>query len=457
LNSHFFDSYFPIPTMKIAYLECETGISGDMTLAALLDAGVDETAVRSAIDSLGLPGVSLQVSEVMKGCFRARSIRVDHPEQHAHRGLSEITRLIEQATALTPRQRQLALEIFQEIAKAEAHVHGLPVEAIHFHEVGAIDSIVDIVGAAVGFDLLGADQIVCAPVPPGRGQVRIAHGLCSVPTPGTAELLRGIPLRDLPIDAELTTPTGAAIVRVLADRFGPLPEMTLQRVGHGAGNMDLPDRANILRIFVGEGVSCCGQEEVCLLETNLDDVSGEVIGYATQQLLSAGALDVYAIPLQMKKNRPATMLCALCRPETALDLEEILFRETGTLGIRRQRIRRSVRSRQPHTVLTSFGPVLGKVAWQSSGRAEFSPEFEDCARLARQTGNPLREIYRAALTAFDQSQPELLMQPVPPVSGAEHTAQQDHSHSHDHSHDHDHSHSHDHSHDHDHNHRHDHH
>ncbi|MCA8995402.1 MAG: nickel pincer cofactor biosynthesis protein LarC, partial [Planctomycetaceae bacterium] len=290
--------------MKVVYLECATGISGDMTLAALLDAGIDEQQLRDGIASLDLPGVSLEIEEVMKGCFRAKRISVVHPEQHAHRHYSDIVRLIEPATGLTEQQKHLALDIFREVAEAEARVHGTTLDKIHFHEVGAIDSIVDIVGAAIGFDLLGADQIVCAPLPPGRGQVRIDHGLCPVPTPGTAELLKGIPLADVPIDAELTTPTGAAIVRVLADRFGPMPAMTIESVGYGAGTMDFPDRANLLRLFVGTSVASQSRETVCLLETNLDDVTGEVLGHVKQQLLKAEALDAYSIPLQMKKDRP---------------------------------------------------------------------------------------------------------------------------------------------------------
>jgi pyridinium-3,5-bisthiocarboxylic acid mononucleotide nickel chelatase len=387
--------------MNIAYLECATGISGDMTLAALIDAGVDEQALREGIASLDLPDVHLHVREVQRGCFRARSVTIEHPEQHAHRHLSDIVRLIENASALTDRQRRTALDIFQAIAEAEAKVHGVEISKIHFHEVGAIDSIVDIVGAAIGFDLLGADRIVSAPLPTGRGEITIDHGICPVPAPGTAELLTGIPLRDVPIEAELTTPTGAALVKVLADGFGPLPPMTIERIGYGAGTKEFPDRANVLRLFVGTAAVGAGRETVCLLETNLDDVSGEVVGHAKSKLLEAGALDVYSIPIQMKKDRPGVILSILCRPDDADRLEGILYEETGTLGIRRQMIDRSTRARKEHTVSTPFGPVAGKISWFGSGRAEFSPEFDDCARLATETGRPLREIHRAAVSAFD--------------------------------------------------------
>ena len=432
--------------MRIAYLECATGISGDMVLAALIDAGVDEAMLQKGIDSLGLPNIALRVEEVMKGCFRAKKVTVEHEEQHAHRHLSDIVKLIRNASAITPQQQDLAIEIFQVVAEAEASVHGESVERIHFHEVGAIDSIVDIVGAAIGFDLLGVDQVVCAPLPTGRGEVLIAHGICPIPTPGTAEILKGLPIRDLPVQAELTTPTGAAIVKVLANRFGALPEMRIEQIGSGAGTMDIPDRANILRLFVGEAVAKPDQESVCLLETNLDDISPEVIGYTKERLLQQGALDVYTIPIQMKKNRPAVILSVLCREQDETPLTELIFRETGTLGVRRQLIQRSVRARREHTVLTSFGSVTGKLAWQPGGHAEFSPEFEDCARLAQETGRPLREIYRLAELSFFEQQGDVTA--TRPESHAKKELGHHHDHSHDHSHDHDHGHSHDHDHDH---------
>ncbi|MCA9082041.1 MAG: nickel pincer cofactor biosynthesis protein LarC [Planctomycetaceae bacterium] len=435
---------------KTLYLDCSTGISGDMTLGALIDLGVDLDVLRRGIDSLGLPGVTLHVNEVIKGGFRAQHIRIEHPEQHAHRHYSDIVALLDQASALTDRQRDLAKRIFLAVAQAESRVHGSTLEQIHFHEVGAIDSIVDIVGAAIGFDLLDADEIVCSPLPTGRGQIRIDHGICTVPAPGTAELLKGIPLVDVPIEAELTTPTGAAIVKTLADRFGPLPAMTIERVGYGAGTMTFPLRANVLRMFLGTSHRADADEEVLLLETNLDDVTGEVLGYVKQLLLATGALDAYTTAIQMKKDRPAVVLSVLCTEERRAALEEIIYRETETLGIRRQRLVRSTRARQPHTVLTSFGPVLGKVAWQASGVPTFSPEFAACADLAQATGCSLREVYRAAESAFVTQQPEC--QPERPVSGPSAATSQDHGHSHDHDHGHSHDHDHGHSHDHDHGH-----
>ena len=428
--------------MRIAYLDCSTGISGDMTLAALIDAGVDADRIRAGIDSLGLSGVRLLTETVVKGGFRATYVRVEHPEQHAHRHLSDITRLIDAAHAVTEAQKRLALRIFSAVAAAEARVHGSTVEKIHFHEVGAIDSIVDILGAAIGFELLGADQVLASPVPTGRGQVHIDHGICTVPTPGTAELLKGIPLVDVPVEAELTTPTGAAILKTVVDRFTALPEMTIDEIGYGAGTRDLPHRANVLRLFVGTAVSAPETDQVCLLETNLDDVAGEVVGYTRQRLFQAGALDVYATPVQMKKDRPGVILSVICRPADVDSLEAILFDETGTFGVRRHRLERSKRARQEHAVETAWGPVQGKLGWRGAGRPIFTPEFDDCARVAAAAGVPLRDVYRAAQAAFDT-------QPVPqPAAPSGHVHHHDHDHDH-HHHDHDHDHDH-HHHDHDH-------
>ena len=304
--------------MLVAYLDCATGISGDMTLAALIDAGVDPDDIQAAIDSLGMEDVQLRVEETHKAGFRATTISIEHPPQHAHRHLSDIQQMIRQAEALTPLQKQNALTIFEAIGRAEAHVHGMSLEEVHFHEVGAVDSIADIVGAAVGFALLGVDHIYCSAIPTGRGKIKIAHGICSVPAPATAELLAGIPLAEVDIEAELTTPTGAGIVATLVDEFRPgLPAMTIDRIGYGAGTRDLPGRANILRLIVGEMAPTRDTDEVVLLETNLDDVSAEILGHTRNILMNAGALDVYTTSIQMKKNRPGTMLSVIAKPAEA--------------------------------------------------------------------------------------------------------------------------------------------
>ena len=279
---------------KVAYLDCNSGISGDMTLAALVDAGVPLDALNGAIGSLGLPGCRLRAQEVKKNGFRATQITVDYEPEHAHRHLHQILAMID-AGQLSPRQKDLARQIFTRLAEAEAKVHGVPIEKVHFHEVGAADSIADIVGAAVGWDLLGVDRIVASPVPTGMGRIKIAHGELSIPAPATAELLRGIPLAESTIQGELTTPTGAAILATLVDSFGPVPAMKIERIGYGAGQKDFAERPNILRLLVGEAAEAPADDtdQVCVLETNLDDISGELIGYCTSRLWDLGALDVF--------------------------------------------------------------------------------------------------------------------------------------------------------------------
>ena len=434
--------------MKVAHLDCSAGISGDMTIAALLDCGIDADAVRAGIASLNLPGVKLRIEPVVKRGFRSIHVRVEHPEQHAHRHLSDIAEIINGADAVADAQKAVAMQIFEAVAVAEAHVHGMTVEQVHFHEVGAIDSIVDITAAAIGFDLLGADRVTCSRIPTGRGQVNIAHGVCTIPPPATAELLKGIPLWDVPVDAELTTPTGAAIVKTVVDSFGDLPGMIIDQVGYGAGTMNFHDRANVLRIFVGTTVARTDTDQVLLLETNLDDVSGEIIGHTTRRLLEAGALDVFTTAIQMKKDRPATMLSVICRPADREQLEAIVFDETATLGIRRHVLERSVRQREEIEVQTPWGMVRGKRGWRDGGIATFSSEFDDCAKVARENQVPLREVYRAAESAFQQIADSGTISP-PSTAGAGHD--RDHSHHHDHgsghSHDHD-GHRHDHDHDH---------
>lgn len=440
--------------MRIAYLDCSTGIAGDMTLAALIDAGADEGVIRAGIDSLRLEGVELKTETVVKGGFRSTYVKIEHPEQHAHRHLSDIEEILERANAITESQKSLAREIFLAVAQAEAKVHGSTVDKVHFHEVGAIDSIVDIVGAAMGFDLLGIDQVYCSYVPTGSGKVRIDHGVCPVPTPGTAELLKGIPLADVPIEAELTTPTGAAIVKTLVDHFSKsLPSMTVEQVGYGAGTMDFPSRANILRIFVGTAIASADSDQVYLLETNLDDVSGEVIGYTKLKLLEEGALDVFTTAVQMKKERPGVVLSAICRPDQLETMETILFQETATFGIRRQLIERSRRLRESVTIDSDWGPIEGKLGWRDGEPAVFTPEFESCSKIAQEQGMPLREVYRTIEAWYEQAE-------MDEDDGGAHRHGHDHDspggHSHDHDHSHDHSHDHDHHHDHDGGHDHDH-
>ncbi len=386
--------------MRIAYLDCASGISGDMTLGALIDAGVSLDSIQSAVASLGLPGVRLVASEVKKNGFRAIQLTVEHEPEHKHRHLHHIAAMIDQSQ-LSPPQKDLAKRIFTCLGEAEAKVHGTTIEKVHFHEVGAVDSIADIVGAAVGWDLLQVDRIVASPIPTGRGFVTIAHGICSIPAPATGELLRGIPLAENDTECELTTPTGAAIVKSLVDQYGPLPPMTIERIGYGAGQRDLPQRPNLLRLFVGEATAALATDHVWVLETNLDDTSGEVVGFATSRLFEAGALDVYTTSIQMKKNRPGVKLTVLCADALVEKLERILFRETTTLGIRKWPASRQKLERKPHRVETEYGPIEGKLGWISGERPSFSPEFESCSRIATDKAVPLRTIYDAARRAFE--------------------------------------------------------
>ena len=392
--------------MKIAYLDCLSGISGDMTLGALVDAGVDLAAIQSGIDSLGLPQqVRLEATTVKKKGFRATQIEIHHEPEHAHRHLHHIEAMID-ASRLTGRQQSLAKSIFQRLGAAEAKVHGTTIEKVHFHEVGAIDSIADIVGSAIGWDLLGVERIICSPLPTGNGTVTIAHGRCSIPAPATAELMReaSIPLAASDIEAELTTPTGAAIVAALANEFGPTPAMTIERIGYGAGQRDLDQQANVLRLLVGQSGDTPASDDVWIIETNLDDASGEVIGHACERLRESGALDVFTTAIQMKKHRPGVTLTVLCRREQIASLEEVIFRETTSLGVRRWPASRRILPRREHAVATPYGDVAGVLAELPSGEQTFSPEYESCAAVAEKANQPVRAVFDAARAAFVSSQ-----------------------------------------------------
>ena len=385
---------------RIAYLDCACGISGDMTLGAMVDAGVDLAELNAAVASLGLPGCRIVAEEVKKHAFRATQVLVEYEPEHTHRHLHHILEMIDRGR-LSPQQKVTAGKIFTRLAEAEARVHGTSVEKVHFHEVGAADSIADIVGAAVGYHLLEIEQLVASPVPTGSGVINIAHGRCSIPAPATAELLRGIPLAESMVQAELTTPTGAAILATLVDRFGPMPAMTIQEIGYGAGQRDLDHQANVLRLLLGETASNSNDslgEDVCLLETNLDDISGEMIGYCCERLWEAGSLDVFTTAIGMKKNRPGVKLSVLCHASDIDQIEAIIFAETTTLGVRRQAVQRRVLARRPHIVETRWGPVEGKIHGDS---LRFAPEFESCRRVAQTHKVPLHTVYEDAQRAYE--------------------------------------------------------
>ena len=385
--------------MRIAYFDCTSGISGDMTLGALADNGVDLAAIQAGIDSLGLPSCQLVGEEVKRHGFRATKVDVQHEPEHAHRHLHHITDMID-GSNITEGQKELAKRIFTRLGEAEAKVHGSTLRKVHFHEVGAVDSIADIVGSAIGLDMLNVDRIVCSPIPTGCGHIQIAHGRVGVPAPATAELLKGIPIEASSIDCELTTPTGAAIVATVVDEFGPLPGMKIESIGYGAGTKELKEQANVLRLMVGEAGDDHNSDQIWVLETNLDDISGEVIGHCTTLLAEAGALDVYTTSIQMKKNRPGVKLSVLCDASLIKKLEKIVFRETSTLGIRRWPVSRHKLERRAHAVDTEFGSVDGKLAVLADGSTSFSPEYESCRQVAEDKNVALKDVYEAARRAF---------------------------------------------------------
>ncbi|HZZ82137.1 MAG TPA: nickel pincer cofactor biosynthesis protein LarC [Gemmataceae bacterium] len=382
--------------MRVAHFDCFSGISGDMTLAALLDLGVPKDAVLAGIASLGLP-IKVAVEKVTKGGFAATQVYIDAPPQEEHRHLPDIEAILG-GGSLSNTQRALALKIFRRLAVAEAAVHGMSLDEVHFHEVGALDSIADIAGSAIALDLLGVTRFTSGPVAVGSGTVKCEHGVMPVPTPATAELLKDVPLRPAPIKTELTTPTGAAILTTIVTEYVDTPPLAIERVGHGAGSKDFLEQPNLLRVFVGNASQPVNADwdadTIWVLETNLDDVPGEVIGYCFDQLFAAGALDVFTTPIQMKKNRPGVMLTVLAAEANLTAVETILFRETQTFGIRRRREERHKLRREIVTVETPWGPVRAKRG-TGQGRTILTPEYEDCARIARERGVPLGEVYDA--------------------------------------------------------------
>jgi uncharacterized protein (TIGR00299 family) protein len=379
--------------LRSLHFDCFSGISGDMTLAALIDAGVDVELIRRVLASLGLP-ITLELESIKRNGFAAKFVDIVAPDQEDYRFMADIEAILAKGE-LTPGARDLALRIFRKLAEAEAAAHGMPLERVHFHEVGALDSIADIVGAAVALDSLKLERVTCRSVPPGSGQVKCAHGLMPVPTPATALLLKGMPLASAPVTGELVTPTGAAILATIVNEFTDQPEMTIQSVGYGAGKKDFAEHPNLLRVFLGESVGKAGDTDtIAVLETNLDDLSPEIVGYCMERLFLEGALDVFIVPIQMKKNRPGMLLTVLANRDLVPRLQEIIFRETGTFGIREHLTKRSKLHREAITIDTQWGPIKAKKGWR--GELELlTPEFEDCARVAREKGIALREVYDA--------------------------------------------------------------
>ena len=380
--------------VRICYLDAFSGIAGDMTVGALLDAGVDSDALIAGLKSLGT-GATFRIEKTKRRGIAATKFSVDATDAKKHRHLPQILEIIDRS-ALPEPARHSARRVFQALAEAEAKSHAVPIEKVHFHEVGAVDSICDIVGACLGFHLLAIDEIHAAPINTGSGTVQTEHGVLPVPAPATAQLLIGRPVYARGPAMELTTPTGAAIVAALAQPPGPMPPMTLTATGHGAGDRDFLEHANVLRVLIGQRGTATEATTVSVLEANIDDASPQILGFALDRLFQAGALDVTLTPIYMKKGRPGTLLSVIARPEDRETLASIVFSETPTLGLRIYEADRRVKSRSIVVVQTPHGKVRVKVS-EDGGAA---PEYEDCKALALDNGVPLRQIMAEASQAY---------------------------------------------------------
>jgi uncharacterized protein (TIGR00299 family) protein len=380
--------------MTICYFDAFSGISGDMTVGALLDAGASWTALEAALRSLNLDA-SFRLEKTKRKGIAASKFHVDYTEQKKHRHLPHVEKIIAGGD-LPEKARENAIAVFRRLGEAEAKSHDIAIEKVHFHEVGAVDSICDIVGACVALDSLGVEEVHCSRINVGSGTVETEHGTLPVPAPATAELLRDRPIYAAGPICELTTPTGAALMATLAKSFGPLPSIKLTAQGFGAGNKEFPGQANVLRVLVGERTSATESTSVTILEANIDDSTPQVLGYAMERLLEAGALDVTLTPVFMKKNRPATVISVIATPDLAEALAVILFAETSTLGLRILQAERRVLARHVVEVETSFGKV--RVKYNDNGG--FTPEYEDCRKAATDKHVPLRAVIAEASQLF---------------------------------------------------------
>lgn len=438
--------------MRIAYLDCFSGISGDMFLGALVDAGVSADLLRQTVAALNI-GAQLEITRVLRNGIGATKVNVvvngekdlpreefwakqhshehehehrhaagtvhshshkhpdhhsEHKHEHAHRGLKQIREIIT-AAAIPQSGKTTALNIFHALAEAEAKIHNTSIDDIHFHEVGAVDAIVDIVCAAVGAESLGVDEWHCSPLNVGGGVVHCAHGTLPVPAPATLELLRDAPIYSSDIQKELVTPTGAAIAKTLATRFGSMPPLKIESTGYGAGARDFTGQANVLRITIGEGQPAeeqrGGGDLVTVIEANIDDSTPQILGFLTERLLEEGALDVFCTPVQMKKNRPGVLLTVLARPEDARRLADVIFAESTTIGLRMRDETRVVLEREWVPIDTEWGTVRIKIARRHGEEINAAPEFEDCRRIALEHRVPLKRVMQEAMRIYlDQKQ-----------------------------------------------------
>jgi uncharacterized protein (TIGR00299 family) protein len=420
--------------MRIAYLDCFSGISGDMFLGALIDAGVSPKLLEETVVALDIRA-RLEISKVVRGGISATKVDVyangekdlprevfweqhghDHPHEHSRghdhshehrhdhaRTLTDIRKIIEKAT-VSSTAKATAIKIFETLGQAEAEIHGTSIDQVHFHEVGAVDAIVDIVCAAVGAESLAVEEWVCSPLNVGGGTIKCAHGTLPVPAPATLKLLQNAPVYSSGPQVELVTPTGAAIVKTLSTRFTPFPAMKIEKAGYGAGTRDFPEHPNLLRVAIGEveptDRANTSNDRIAVLEANLDDLSPQVLAYAMERLLAEGALDVFSVPIQMKKSRPGALLTVLAKMEDRDRLTKTIFAETTTLGVRRREEQRQTLSRRWETVDTTWGPVRIKIANMNGSISNYAPEYEDCRTLAEAQHLPLRTVMQEAIQQY---------------------------------------------------------
>jgi uncharacterized protein (TIGR00299 family) protein len=387
--------------MKVAYFDCFAGAGGDMIVAAMLDAGLDAKFLRAQLATIGIKDLDIKLTQTRRCGLRALSFIPNVPKQHHHRNLQDITKII-RASSITDQVKNTAVRIFDRLAQAEAAVHGKDPNDIHFHEVGALDSIVDIVSASIGLQALEIEKVYCSALSVGGGTVRCAHGLLPVPAPATAQLLKGIPTASGPAEVELLTPTAAAILTTVAEGFCPLPAMKIEAIGYGAGSYESEEFPNVLRLILGEIVAEGAEnaDSVCLLETNIDDVSGELVGSVTDKLFENGALDVFTTAIYMKQSRPAEQISVVCKIEDAQMLEQILFEQGLTFGIRRQIVQRSKLAREFVVVKTEFGEIKIKVGRLGGRVVNAKPEFSDCVLAAKKHNVAVKKVLDAAITAY---------------------------------------------------------
>lgn len=394
----------PDSTRKILFIEPNSGISGDMMIGALLDLGFSFEELQEKLSLLPLHGYQLSAQKCMRSGIQATKFDVQADHSHHHRSFADIRSMIE-SSGLSPWVRENSIEAFRKLAEAEGKIHGQPPEKVHFHEVGAVDSIVDIVGAMIAMESFRSARIVSSAVNVGQGTLECQHGTYPVPGPAAQELLKDVPVFSNNVTGELTTPTGATLLVSLAKEYGIRPAMKILATGYGAGTRQTPGNANVLRVSLGEPFAestADPENQVAVIEATIDDMSPQVYGYFQEKALTAGALDVYSAPIQMKKNRPGQKITCVCAPADVNRLAEIIFRETTTIGIRYTFAHRKTLQREFLEVQTNYGPVSMKVSLFEDRPVNFVPEFEDCRRLAEQTGTALKEIQAAAIHAYLQ-------------------------------------------------------